>query len=260
MRIAEVSTNSFVGKVLRFPLRFVPGEMPILRGKSRGKKWIVSSASHGLWLGLFEPQERLAFENTVPKGGTIFDVGANVGFYAVLGSVLAGDEGRVVAFEPLPRNLSYLKRHLELNQITNVTVIEAAVAERCGTANFEHSPNPSMSHISSQGRIEVKVVSLDEIISRGEVPLPDYIKIDVEGAEFSVLSGAMSTLREYHPPLLLATHGRNLHEQCCECLSSLGYGIKVLLENHKAGDQMRGELLAQAKPSNNRQVKDHAAA
>ena len=131
MDLTQIPTHSLVGKFLRFPLRFVPDEMPILRGKSRGKKLhIVASASHSLWLGIFEPKKRSAFESTVPKGGIVFDIGASVGFYTLLGSVLVGGEGRVFAFEPLPQNLSYLKKHLQLNRITNVAVIEAAVAER----------------------------------------------------------------------------------------------------------------------------------
>ena len=80
MALAQIPTTSLLGKVLRFPLKFVPAEMPILRGKSRGKKWIVRSASHSLWLGIFEPEERVVFERTVTKGSTVFDIGGNVGF------------------------------------------------------------------------------------------------------------------------------------------------------------------------------------
>lgn len=248
MGLAQIPTDSLVGKVLRFPLRFVPDEMPILRGKSRGKKWIVRSASHSLWLGIFEPEERSVFERTVPEGGIVFDIGANVGFYALLASVLVG-EGKVFAFEPLPHNLSYLKTHLWLNQITNVTVIEAAVAERSGKANFEESANPSMSHISSGGTIEVQVVSLDELISRHEILPPHYMKIDVEGAEVSVLSGSLSTLRKHRPAILLATHGREVHDQCCALLSEMDYRIELLVDNDLPGERMRGELLARPAPS-----------
>ncbi len=243
MGLADIPTDSLMGKMLRFPLRFVPDEMRILRGKSRGKKWIVRSASHSLWLGIFEPEERSVFESTVPNGGILFDIGANVGFYALLASVLVGD-GKVFAFEPLPHNLLYLKTHLRLNRITNVTVIEAAVSEHGGTAKFEEGANPSTSHISARGEIEVRVVALDELISRGELPPPDYMKIDVEGAEFSVLGGAAATLREHQPAILLATHGREVHERCCRFLSALEYRIEPLLDNGKAGDKMRGEVLA----------------
>ena len=104
--------------------------------------------------------------------------------------------------------------------------------------------NPSMGRISPKGKIEIKVVSLDELTSRGEIQPPNYMKIDVEGAELSVLLGAMATLRKYLPTVLLATHGRSVHEQCSQLLSSLDYRIEVLADNHKADDHMRVELLA----------------
>jgi predicted methyltransferase len=94
--------------------------MPILQGKLRGKKWSVGSCSHGCWLGRYEYKKRIIFENTVRQGNTVLDIGAYVGFYTVLASILVGPTGKVHAFEPLPRNLEYIKEHLRLNNITNV--------------------------------------------------------------------------------------------------------------------------------------------
>ena len=254
MHLSQISKDSLAGKALRFSLRFLPARMLILRGRSRGKKWIVGSGSgsHSFWLGTFEPKERSIFEHAVRRGNVVFDVGASAGFYTLLGSVLVGESGKVFAFEPLPRNLSSLKSHLRINGITNVVVVEAAVAAQGGTAFFEESPNPSMSHLSVSGNLEVKTVSLDELISRGEIPVPDCIKIDVEGDEVSVFEGAKETLRNHFPAILLATHGRPQHQECRQFLESLGYDVQVLADRLNTQDEMRGAIFARRRTPNAR--------
>lgn len=234
MNFSAISNNTPLGKLLRAPLRLVPSEtcLPILQGKLRGKKWIAGSSNHGCWLGSYEYRKRLLFEKLVAAGSVVFDVGANVGFYTLLAAVLAGRSGKVVAFEPVASNLNYLRRHLALNNISNVTVIEAAVSDRPGTAPFVLGPNASMGHFSSDGAIRVKTVCLDELVSTGGLPVPGYLKIDVEGAEMLVLLGARSLLAEFHPLLFLSTDIGDLHRQCCRFLASLGYDLHPIDAHH----------------------------
>lgn len=228
MNFSGVSYQTRLGRLLRVPLSSIPAStrLPILQGKLRGKKWIVGSSNHGCWLGSYEYEKRRVFEKTVAEGRIVFDIGAHVGFYTLLASVLVGPGGSVYAFEPLPSNLLYLKEHLRLNAITNTTVIEAAVSEQTGETNFDEGPGSSMAHISSTGKLRVKTVSLDDLISSGQIPVPHYTKVDVEGAEALVLSGATHMLANAHPTLFLATHGRDLHKHCCRFLSSLGYELQ----------------------------------
>lgn len=230
MNFSGLSNQTQLGKLFRFPLRCIPKEMkiPILQGRLKGKRWIAGSSTHGCWLGSYEYEKRRVFEKTVTQGSVVFDVGAHVGFYTLLASVLVGPQGKVFAFEPLPSNLFYLKEHLRINAMTNVTVIEAAVSDCTGTASFDEGPSNSMGRISSQGNVQVKTVSLDELISRGEFPAPDYIKIDVEGDEMLVLMGASSMLVNTHPTLFLAAHGHDLHQQCWQLLSFMGYELQAI--------------------------------
>ncbi len=245
MNFSRISNETLLGRVLRFPLRFIPPEMsmPIVQGRLRGTRWIVGTGVHGHWLGSYEYNTRRVFEKTVSKGGIVFDIGANVGFYTLLASVLVGPQGRVFAFEPVPSNLFYLRKHLRINAITNVEVIEAAVSECGGTASFEEGPTSRRGHISSQGKLQVKTVSLDELILRGETPVPDYIKMDVEGGEMLVLWGAKSMLANRRPTLFLTTHGPSLHQQSCQFLDSLGYQLEEIV--HDGG--IERELLARCK-------------
>src|SRR3989454_7017615 len=109
--LSAVSSRSVAGKFLRWPLRFVPRELavPIRQGALRGKRWVVGSSTHGCWLGSYEYTKRKLFESYVIAGDVVYDIGANVGFYTLLASVLVGRGGQVVAIEPLPRNIAYLR-------------------------------------------------------------------------------------------------------------------------------------------------------
>lgn len=217
-------------EALQFPLRFVPRNMKmfILRGRLRGKRWIVGSGNHECWLGTYEYQKQILFEKTVTEGSIVFDVGAHVGFYTLLASVLVGSKGRVFAFEPSPRNLIYLRQHLQLNRVTNVEIIEAAISNSSGTVLFDEGHNGYTGRISPEGSLEVRSVSLDELVMQGHISIPSYMKIDVEGAEMSVLLGAKSILAEASPTLFLSTHDHNVHQQCCEFIGSLGYHLESI--------------------------------
>ncbi|RLC20175.1 MAG: FkbM family methyltransferase [Deltaproteobacteria bacterium] len=204
-------------------------KMPIFQIKSlRGKKWIASTGNHGCWIGSYEYSKRLLFEKTIRQGKIVFDIGAHVGFYTLLASALTGTYGKVFAFEPVPENLNCLNNHLLLNKVSNVKVFDAAVSDHCGTICFDDTPGSYMGHIAPQGKLRVKTVSIDELIGAGEIPVPDYLKIDVEGAEMLVLSGAKKMLADAHPIIFLATHGEEVHKQCCEFLNEMGYQLQSI--------------------------------
>jgi FkbM family methyltransferase len=213
---------------LRRPLKLIPSDtvLPVLQGRLKGKRWIVGSSNHGCWLGSFEYDKRRAFEEKVQPGSVVFDIGANVGFYTLLASVLVGPSGKVFAFEPHPQNLEYLRAHLNLNAVSNVAVMEKAVSDRDGVAFFAGSG--STGHLAAEGTLRVETVSLDFIIRQRALPPPTYAKIDVEGAESLVLAGAKSLLSDYHPTLFLATHGAEVHRECCQFLTSLDYEVRPL--------------------------------
>jgi FkbM family methyltransferase len=169
------------------------------------------------------------FSRLVAEGQTVFDIGSNVGFYTLLASTLVGEEGHVVAFEPLPENQDFLLKHLKMNRIRNVRLVKAAVSNASGVARFEAVGNRSMGHLTGGDHgIEVKTVALDDLVNSREIEVPDCIKVDVEGAEVQVLQGASRLLGSSHPTLLLATHGEKAHFECYELLQKLGYKVTNL--------------------------------
>lgn len=223
-----INPKGVLGKILRFPLRFIPPDLTvyILQGKLRGKKWIFGAGVHSYWLGCYEYKTQIMFSNLVNQGAVVYDVGANVGFYTLLASVLVGPGGRVFAFEPLPRNINYLKKHLQINKSENVMIIEAAVSDTDGFALFEGCIDNASGHLSAKGALEVKVVSLDNLVLKDGFPPPEYIKIDAEGKEFSVLSGAKRIIADYSPVIFFSNPGdADLHRQSCAFLKSFGYDL-----------------------------------
>ena len=230
MNFSGISGQTLVGRLLRYPLKLIPRQMklPILQGRLRGTKWIAGSSTHGCWLGSYEYEQRLLFERLVTEGSVVFDVGAHVGFYTLLAATLVGPRGRVYAFEPLSANVHYLKAHLRLNRINNVTVIEKAVSDRAGVTPFVEEPSSAMGHFAAQGGMTVPTVSLDDLFLRGEIPAPDFIKIDVESAEWLALKGAESLLRRMRPTIFLSTDVYDLHRRCCQFLESIGYQLRPI--------------------------------
>ena len=242
MDFSAVSSQTVLGKMLRLPLKLVPSQakVPILQGRLKGEKWVVGSGVHGYWLGSYETEKQQVLAKLIAQGDVVFDIGAHVGFYSLLASVLVGSTGHVYAFEPLPRNLFYLREHLRLNHISNVTVVEAAVSDRCGVAGFDEGTNSFAGHIAADGNLQVETLCLDEMVP-GKIPPPDCIKVDAEGAEMLILSGAESVLANFHPIVLLATHGCLVHGECCRFLEDLGYVLWPL--DRKPLEKSR-ELLA----------------
>jgi FkbM family methyltransferase len=230
MNCSAIPNDRPYGRLLRLPLSLIPREfpVPVLQGKLRGRRWIVGSATHGCWLGSYEYAKRRLFERTVTPGAVVFDVGANVGFYTLLASLLVGTRGSVYAFEPVPRNLAYLRRHLDLNHVANVVLIEAAVSNRTGWASFQEGANSSTGCLADEGDLRVQLVTLDDLVERGEIPAPAYIKMDIEGGELDALLGARQILESRHPTIFLATHSAELHQACCSLLMSFGYQLGTI--------------------------------
>ena len=152
-------------------------------------------------IGSYEPFETRLVEWLVPAGGTIIDVGAHIGYYTILAAVLAGRNGRVEAFEPDPRNSDLLQRSARVNGFDVIRVHPAAVGEKEGRSllyrsSFKNTGDHRV-YDTGEGRetVDVPVVSLDSELA-GRLNRLDLIKIDVQGAEASVLRGAQRVLVE----------------------------------------------------------------
>jgi len=153
----------------------------------------------------------------------VLDVGAHIGLVAMPAASVLDANGRLYAFEPAAANAHILRRHLALNGLSNVEVIESLVgAEEWPNVAFYESDGPHgqnsivlksdeklKSEWGGYKRIERPQVSLDVFCMRKRLA-PEVIKIDVEGAEIGVLRGARSILHRYRPLIILSIHPREI--------------------------------------------------
>jgi FkbM family methyltransferase len=222
--------QTLLGKLLRVPLSLLPKEreIPILRGPLRGKRWIVGASSHGCWAGTYEVDQLADFATAIKPGFCVYDVGANVGIYTLLASVKAGASGSVYAFEPVERNLRYLRRHVVANQVQNCTIVKTAVSNTDGIQRFSVATwERSMERLAADGEVEVSSLALDTgVYQKGDLRPPKVIKIDVEGAELLVLQGAIRLITEYHPSVFVEVHGGKQHAECRDFLVARNYRVR----------------------------------
>lgn len=152
---------------------------------------------------------------------TVFDVGAHAGYYTLMFSRLVGPKGRVLSFEANPDNADSLRKHLLINGLENVEVIEAAVCDRSGEAYFETNSHRSkhgyMGTLAETGT-HVRTIHLDSF------PAPDLIKMDIEGAETLALTGASRILSEHKATIFLALH-EGAFEAAPAILEEHGYAL-----------------------------------
>ena len=229
------------GNAARAVLRLLPKglvvRVPV--GPMRGMRWIPESAPNGAWLGRLERGQIEAFVSRIRGGDAVWDVGANVGLYTIPSARAAGPSGGVYAFEPVPANLAYLRRHVQLNGLENVHIVEAAVAARPGEVRMAPGDSGSEASVRDDGPWVVPAVSLDVWRATTRTPAPFLIKIDVEGAEAGVLAGASETLRTARPTIFLSLHGPQQQADCRAALESFGYRIASLqpgLDVHEASE------------------------
>jgi FkbM family methyltransferase len=139
---------------------------------------------------------------SVREGDTVFDIGANVGFYTVLLAQVVDGRDQVIAFEPNTESYQHLRGNLMLNGLTNVRGFRKALGDEsgegklyCGQENADSSlVGPP---IEGEPRHEiVEIVTGDGFREAEKSPVPRVVKIDVEGFEYQVLRGLQSTLAQ----------------------------------------------------------------
>ncbi len=237
--------RSLLGRFIRLPLRLIPptAVVAVKTGPGRGMRWIVGSAPHGAWLGTLERDKLGPFVERLKSGMTVWDIGANVGLYTLPSARAVGPTGQVVAFEPMPRNLGYLRRHLSLNRLEGVVVCEVAVSDATAPLRMAEGDSPSEFHAEAGGSVEVKAVTLDDWRAESGSPPPDVVKIDVEGSDDAVLRGGAQSFANYRPSIYLALHGERQRRACRELLASWGYHVTSLQPG--LGPDVSSEWLAE---------------
>lgn len=195
--------------------------------------------------GTYEPFTRGLCLESLQPGMVFLDIGAHVGLYALPAACRVGEQGRVVAFEPHPSNRALLEENLSRNDVTNVTVVPAAVSDRPGQLELQVSSFNTGDHrLYRQGSSRAKtvstdVVSVDAWLESSGIDRIDLIKMDVQGAEASVLEGMRRTLDANHDlqmiieytPWMLRESGADPLLMLTD-LESAGFSLSIIDEAH----------------------------
>ncbi|MFQ3599368.1 MAG: FkbM family methyltransferase, partial [Chloroherpetonaceae bacterium] len=166
------------------------------------KDWIQKH----IYFDTFERREIKTALQYVERGGggIYFDVGSNVGFYALNFAKQSGRNGKVYAFEPDPKTYQKLRKNIELNHFNEIIEsFDTAVAEVSGEKIFYISSKESSAWGTTiqEGKeraiesLSVKTISLDEFVSEKGIKEINFMKVDVEGGEFELMQGAKNVFK-----------------------------------------------------------------
>ena len=193
--------------------RIFPG-VPIPLRLPFGAWWLAegSALDHKLIYNEFERMETEFVKRLLRRNMTVVDAGAHHGLYTLLASKRVRWHGRVIAVEPSPRECARLEKHLRLNRCSNTDLVACALGEDPGEMDLYlvdgvqdwcNSLRPPA--VDEPVRtIRVSVRRLDDVLEKLGVSKVDFLKLDVEGAELSVLYGAMKLLHRESRPAILA--------------------------------------------------------
>lgn len=181
-----------------------------------------------LFNGGYEDREIAELCKYISHGGTVLDVGANIGLSALEFSRSAGPGGRVLAFEPHPDTAARLRKNLDRNAAANVEIIQSAVGAAPGTITFNESSDATLSSASVVPRnlvrsFDVPLTTVDLAWTKAGQPVVSALKIDVEGGELPVLQGASELLARDHPAILLEAWGAAQLDPIHALLTAAGY-------------------------------------
>ena len=196
----------------------------------------------------FHEDDILEHKFNPKEGNIVIDVGAHIGHYTLKASSLVGVNGKVLAIEADPSNYDILNRNIDLNKFTNATAVNYAAYSKEEKIKLylpsKEEEEKELSHTKYntiiQDRahnetkfVEVQANTLDYLLQSNGIKHEkvNWIKIDVEGAEFEVLKGAKDILsKSYNISLLIEIHNlsaanTNLYEPIKEFLNSYNYKI-----------------------------------
>ena len=229
MPFERIAVKQYLPESLKVPLRRVVSFFSTRHFKPYIKKKNVEGIVFDFWIGDLDSRNwydlhcqdpqwlemRFIRDKMIQPGDIVLESGAHHGCTTIVLSRWVGENGKVIAFEPVPANASIIRKNIELNQIKNVWLESKAVGATSGhKVKISGNSNSSVRALG-QGR-EVDLTCLDQY----EYLNPTFLKVDVEGFEVEVLKGAQRILRK-RPKLAIEVHP--------EALPGYGTSVQELL-------------------------------
>jgi len=174
------------------------------------------------------------------KGDIVLDIGANIGYYAIMESRLVGETGCVLAVEPSPKNFDLLNENIRLNSVRNIKTYNLAMGETNGKAEMYISNRSNWSRLVDKDlndtineTVVLDISTVDEFIK--DRPLPTFVRMDVEGYEINILRGMKKWMTNDNLTIFVEFHPHFMsHAECVECfdiLKAAGFKLRKCLLN-----------------------------
>jgi len=222
----------------------------ILHGPARGLRFDPHGSMPGYALGTSEPEEQETLVRYLRSGHVFYDIGANVGFFAILAARLVGTTGKVYAFEPFPQSTEAIRKNAALNGFEQIVEVwQGAVSDRSGVGRLSIQGECNTFRLADNAEpnrsITVPLYVIDELVVEGKIRPPDLVKIDVEGHEVQVLRGMREAVRRYRPVILCEVHWikKEIETLLAEVFRPLGYRAMQLDGSPLPDRPMRYHLL-----------------
>ncbi|MBN9349750.1 MAG: FkbM family methyltransferase [Chitinophagaceae bacterium] len=200
---------------------------------------VSETNGHATYFGISDTAQSKLL-SIMKEGMTVYDIGANIGTFALQFAGRVSKTGNVIGFEPGPYTYKQCLKNISLNHFNNILIFNEGLGESQSIAAL-YNVNPhnrgmqrllADDNTDSYDKEIVQINTLDNKIETAQLPHPDVIKIDVEGYELKVLRGARQTLVKHKPVLFIELDDDNLKEQknsaieMISFLKELGYIIR----------------------------------
>ena len=201
-------------------------------------KWLLTYPKLYAWLASKRKlvnHEKLLYLNFIKKGDITFDIGANIGSFTELFSILCGSKGEVHCFEPIPETFEILsKKTKDLKNVkSNNSAVGNTNSQMVMNYDVNDSEKASLVEINANNKsCNVEVIRLDDYVSEMNLKRLDFIKCDVEGYELQALKGMKNTLKIFQPQISLeVTIPHQKRVEMLDLLKSLGYDYFRMIES-----------------------------
>lgn len=219
-----VGGNSFRGKsyIIKFLYRLTPKatDNMIVKTKYKFKLKISPLFDKGIERaifnkGVYEEGTLWCFKKIIKNNYTVIDAGANIGLTAIYAGKLTGRKGKVYAFEPMPTTFDILCFNIKLNKLKNITAINCGLSDFEGKAEIYNNLHinrgaASLYSDKKENGVSINITTLDKIVAQYEITDVDFIKIDIEGAEYPMLKGGKSFLMGENKPMICLEFSRDV--------------------------------------------------
>jgi len=229
-----------------FLLTSLVGRLPVRvrKGIAHGARWSLFPWT-SYWRGTHESEAQarlIALGDWTGKH--VWDLGSHYGIFAVGLGLRVGPTGSVAAFEPNPISYARLQLHVRRNHLHWVKTFPCAASDIAANRLLflYEGPDSTSSHLAYDGEnwdetapaMRVNSLRLDDLVAAGEIHLPDFIKIDIEGHAHRALAGAADSLKKSRPILLIGLHGDAEVSGVLSILEPLGYRVTPIQQNSPA--------------------------